>query len=66
MSQYRYDAARKQLILTRSSAAPQDPDAPVYRLPKLNAAIRDAVKTYGAVFPKLNWTAPRVGILWLL
>ncbi|TXT08823.1 hypothetical protein VHUM_02951 [Vanrija humicola] len=41
-------------------ASPTDPDAPVYRLPKTSAAIRAALRRYGgAVFPKLNWTAPR-------
>jgi hypothetical protein len=30
-------------------------------LPKLNAAIWDAIDKYGAgVFPKLNWTSPKV------
>lgn len=39
-----------------------DPEAPVYRLPKTSAAIRAALRKYGgAVFPKLNWTSPRVG-----
>ncbi|KAL0240680.1 hypothetical protein I308_106479 [Cryptococcus tetragattii IND107] len=34
--------------------------APVYHLPKLNAAVRQAVEQYsGAVFPKLNWTSPK-------
>ncbi|ODN74098.1 hypothetical protein L202_07558 [Cryptococcus amylolentus CBS 6039] len=33
---------------------------PVYRLPKLNAAIREAIKSFGgAAFPKLNWTSPK-------
>ncbi|WVQ96245.1 hypothetical protein IAU59_003349 [Kwoniella sp. CBS 9459] len=35
-------------------------EAPVYRLPKLNEAIRSALDKYGgAVFPKLNWTSPK-------
>lgn len=35
--------------------------APVYHLPKLNAAVRQAIAQYGgAVFPKLNWTSPKV------
>jgi hypothetical protein len=34
----------------------------VYRLPRLNEGIRLAIKKYGgAVFPKLNWTSPKVG-----
>ncbi|OXG26247.1 cytoplasmic protein [Cryptococcus neoformans Bt120] len=34
--------------------------APVYHLPKLNAAVRQAIEQYdGAVFPKLNWTSPK-------
>lgn len=33
----------------------------MYYLPKLNAAIRAALDKYGGgVFPKLNWTSPRV------
>lgn len=33
----------------------------MYHLPKLNAAVRQAVEQYsGAVFPKLNWTSPKV------
>ena len=36
-------------------------DAPSYHLPKLNAALRLAiVQLSGRVFPKLNWTSPRV------
>jgi hypothetical protein len=42
----------------------------VYRLPRLNAAIRAALaERGGAVFPKLNWTAPKVGqdrLHWLI
>lgn len=34
-------------------------EAPVYQLPKLTQGIWDAIRRYGAVFPKLNWTAPR-------
>ncbi|WVO18590.1 hypothetical protein L204_106309 [Cryptococcus depauperatus] len=33
---------------------------PVYHLPRLNQAIREAIEKYGgAVFPKLNWTSPK-------
>lgn len=42
-----------------SGSAPPAEGAPIYRLPGVNAAIRSAVAEYGAVFPKLNWTAPR-------
>jgi len=31
-----------------------------YSFPELDAKIRDVVKEYGGVFPKLNWTSPRV------
>lgn len=40
--------------------APASEDAPTYHLPKLTEAINAAIERYGAVFPKLNWTAPRV------
>lgn len=43
-----------------ASHAPQVVEGPKYHLPKLNAAIREAIAKYGAVFPKLNWTSPRV------
>ncbi|WVQ73443.1 hypothetical protein IAR50_003015 [Cryptococcus sp. DSM 104548] len=49
---------------SRSSSNASDASSssipPVYRLPKLNAAIREAIKVFGgAVFPKLNWTSPK-------
>lgn len=32
-----------------------------WRLPNLSRRIRETIKSYGGgVFPKLNWTAPRV------
>ena len=35
--------------------------------PKLEAAIMSAIEKYGAVFPKLNWTAPVVRFeCWML
>ncbi|WVQ84406.1 hypothetical protein IAT38_006558 [Cryptococcus sp. DSM 104549] len=43
-----------------SSSSSSSSVAPVYKLPKLNAAIREALAAYGgAVFPKLNWTSPK-------
>ncbi|KAK8858893.1 hypothetical protein IAR55_003124 [Kwoniella newhampshirensis] len=43
-----------------SSSSSSSSEAPVYRLPALNEAIRDALRSYGgAVFPKLNWTSPK-------
>ncbi|WWC96441.1 hypothetical protein V866_003309 [Kwoniella sp. B9012] len=43
-----------------SSSSSSSSDAPVYHLPKLNAAIRQVIEKYdGLVFPKLNWTAPK-------
>lgn len=41
--------------------------APVYHLPKLNAAVRQAIEQYdGAVFPKLNWTSPKVSFRFII
>lgn len=37
----------------------EEEKAPEYHLPALNAAINDALRKYGAVFPKLNLTAPK-------
>lgn len=31
-----------------------------YSFPELDAKIRAVVKEYGGIFPKLNWTSPRV------
>ncbi|WWC88313.1 uncharacterized protein L201_003221 [Kwoniella dendrophila CBS 6074] len=43
-----------------SSSSSSTSEAPIYNLPKLNAAIREVLEKYdGAVFPKLNWTAPK-------
>jgi hypothetical protein len=37
---------------------------PRHYLPKLGAKIREVISEYGGgVFPKLNWTAPRVSLL---
>ena len=37
---------------------------PRHYLPKLGAKIREVISEYGGgVFPKLNWTAPRVRLL---
>lgn len=42
------------------SAAP----GPSYRLPKLGRRMRELIQGFGGgVFPKLNWTAPRVSRL---
>jgi hypothetical protein len=36
---------------------------PRHYLPKLGAKIREVISEYGGgVFPKLNWTAPRVSL----
>ncbi|WRT66717.1 uncharacterized protein IL334_003680 [Kwoniella shivajii] len=43
-----------------SSKSSISSEAPIYHLPKLNAAIRSALDKYGgSVFPKLNWTSPK-------
>jgi len=34
--------------------------APRFRFPELTTEIRAAISSFGAVFPKLNWTSPRV------
>ncbi|WVQ65438.1 uncharacterized protein L199_003614 [Kwoniella botswanensis] len=45
---------------SNASLSSESSDAPVYHLPKLNAAIRQVIEKYdGSVFPKLNWTAPK-------
>ncbi|OCF75495.1 cytoplasmic protein [Kwoniella mangroviensis CBS 8886] len=45
---------------SNASSSSSSSDAPVYHLPKLNAAIRQVIEKYnGSVFPKLNWTAPK-------
>jgi hypothetical protein len=37
---------------------------PRHYLPKLGAKIREVISEFGGgVFPKLNWTAPRVSLL---
>lgn len=48
-----------------SSEGEEDSDALAvpshhYSFPDLDAKIREVVKEYGGVFPKLNWTSPRV------
>lgn len=48
------------IFLPEGAGPASDDDAPTFHLPKLNEAITAAIKKYGAVFPKLNWTAPRV------
>ncbi|QRW00414.1 cell division cycle protein [Ceratobasidium sp. AG-Ba] len=43
-----------------------DDDPPQrYAFPELDAQIRQAISTYDAVFPKLNWTAPK-DAAWML
>lgn len=37
-----------------------DQDRRRYAFPELDAKIRDSVAKYGAVFPKLNFSSPRV------
>jgi len=34
--------------------------APKFAFPELDAKIRECIKDYGAVFPKLNFSSPRV------
>jgi hypothetical protein len=48
-----------------TSEEENEPDASAvpshrYSFPELDAKIREVVKDYGGVFPKLNWTSPRV------
>ncbi|WWD18786.1 hypothetical protein CI109_103241 [Kwoniella shandongensis] len=51
---------RASSTASNASSSSSSSEAPVYRLPNLNAAIRDALHKYGgAVFPKLNWTSPK-------
>lgn len=38
-------------------------DTPRFSFPELTQQIRSAITSYGAVFPKLNWTSPRVSLL---
>lgn len=45
-----------------ASQAPTEAEGPKYHLPKLNAEMRATIEKYGAVFPKLNWTSPRVSL----
>ncbi|KAG8719747.1 hypothetical protein FRC08_002107 [Ceratobasidium sp. 394] len=42
-----------------------DEPARRYSFPELDSQIRQAIATYGAVFPKLNWTAPK-DAAWML
>jgi len=43
------------------------PEGSQFHLPKLGRSIRETIEEYGgSVFPKLNWTAPRVCPLSLL
>jgi hypothetical protein len=52
---------------SESESSESGSEAPVYRLPRLNEGIRLAIKKYGgAVFPKLNWTSPKVGRAWVV
>lgn len=37
-----------------------------FAFPELDAKIRDAVKRYGAVFPKLNFSSPRVSAVYVI
>lgn len=47
--------------LSDEDEASDSDDEPVARFsfPELDRQIRQAISTYGAVFPKLNWTAPK-------
>jgi len=49
---------------TSENEAEAEGSTPRHYLPKLGAKIREVISEYGGgVFPKLNWTAPRVRIL---
>ncbi|WVW85072.1 hypothetical protein I302_107108 [Kwoniella bestiolae CBS 10118] len=53
-------SSTRQRSTSNASSSSSSSDAPEYHLPKLNAAIREVIEKYdGAVFPKLNWTAPK-------
>jgi hypothetical protein len=46
---------------TSAGAEADIPEGCRFHLPKLGSCIRKAIEEYGgSVFPKLNWTAPRV------
>lgn len=38
----------------------EDDDAEEFAFPELDSRIREVVREYGAVFPKLNFSSPRV------
>ena len=40
-------------------------EGPHYAFPELDAQIREAIKEYGAVFPKLNFSSPKVRLSFL-
>ena len=40
-------------------------EGPHYSFPELDAQIREAIKEYGAVFPKLNFSSPKVRVSYL-
>jgi hypothetical protein len=40
---------------------PDDESMPRFSFPELDRQIRHAISAYNAVFPKLNWTAPKAG-----
>lgn len=44
----------------------EDEETKRYAFPELDARIRSAIAEYGAVFPKLNFSSPKVRLLhWL-
>jgi hypothetical protein len=45
------------------SDSEEEDERPRYAFPDLDQRIRSAVGEYGAVFPKLNFSSPRVGVL---
>jgi hypothetical protein len=43
----------------------EDSDAPsknIFAFPRLDEEIRTVIREYGSVFPKLNWSSPKVSI----
>lgn len=41
----------------------QDDEPRRFAFPELDAKIRECIKEYGAVFPKLNFSSPKVNLL---
>lgn len=44
----------------------EDEEAEEFAFPELDSRIREVVREYGAVFPKLNFSSPRVRFLFFL